>query len=102
VPAPGFGSEGAPAAEDAITVHQDASVYAGLLEPGVSITHRLRDGFGAYLMVVRGSLDLKSGDGAGGMVDQKGAAKIGLAGEITVSAGERGAEVLLVEVALPR
>ncbi len=100
VPAPGFGGPDAPADGDAVTVHQDAGVYAGLLEAGFELTHRLRDGFGAYLMLVHGNATLSSPNAQGGVVDEKGAAKIGAVGEIALKAGARGAEVLLVEVRL--
>jgi redox-sensitive bicupin YhaK (pirin superfamily) len=98
VPAPGFGGPDAPQERNAVTVHQDASVYAGLLDPGVSVTHRLRDGFGGYLFVVHGDASVSAPNNAGGAIDERGAAKVGRAGEITVVAGERGAEVLFVEV----
>src|SRR5713226_7478274 len=54
VPAPGFGGPDAPASLDAVTVHQDAAMYATLLEPGADVTHRFRDGFSGYLFVVHG------------------------------------------------
>ncbi|MGH2499461.1 MAG: pirin family protein [Candidatus Limnocylindria bacterium] len=95
VPAPGYGGAGAPRAEGALTVHQDAAMYAGLLSPGATVTHRLRDGFGGYLFVVHGDAAL---DGAA--IDEGGAAKIGLVGAIAVDAGPSGAELLLVETRL--
>src|SRR5919201_1158367 len=90
VPAPGFGSDGAPHASDAVTVHQDAAVYAGLFDAEGKVTHRFRSGFGGYLFVVHGSLarpDLGEG----------GAAKILGESAIDLEAGPAGAEVLLVE-----
>src|ERR671924_104300 len=44
VPAAGYGADGAPSAADAVTVHQDAAVYASLLDPGASTSHRFRRG----------------------------------------------------------
>src|SRR3989449_10092506 len=42
VPAPGYGGDGAPAAADAVTVHQDAAVHPGLLGPAGRVEHRFR------------------------------------------------------------
>ncbi|TMK53757.1 MAG: pirin family protein, partial [Actinobacteria bacterium] len=67
VPAEGFGGVGAPHADDAVTVHQDAAVYAGLLDAKKSLRHQFRQGFGGYLFVVDGSLvrpELDEGGGA--------------------------------------
>jgi redox-sensitive bicupin YhaK (pirin superfamily) len=100
VPAPGFGGADAPTAEDAVTVHQDVAVYATLLDPDATVTHRFRRGFGAYLMAVHGDLKLAGPNGAVGPVDEKGAAKIGPIPEFTLTAGDRGAEVLIVETRL--
>jgi redox-sensitive bicupin YhaK (pirin superfamily) len=90
VPADGYGSDGAPRAADAVTVHQDAAVYAGLLDPGKNLRHRFRPGFGGYLFVVHGSL-------ARPELDEGGAAKIVGEDELTLEAGPEGAEILLVE-----
>jgi redox-sensitive bicupin YhaK (pirin superfamily) len=99
VPAPGFGGKDAPADANAVIVHQDAAVYAALIDPGHTISHGFRPGFGGYFFVVHGDAQLST-DGEGGVVDEGGAAKIVGVGEITVRAGERGAEDLLVEVRL--
>ena len=93
VPAEGYGRDGAPGAADAVTVHQDATVYAGLLEAGRSVTHAFRPGFGGYLFVVHGSL-------ARPKLDEGGAAKIVEERELVVEAGPDGAEILLVETRL--
>jgi len=93
VPAEGYGREGAPGAADAVTVHQDAAVYAGLLEAGRSVTHGFRAGFGGYLFVVHGSL-------ARPKLDEGGAAKIVEERELVIEAGADGAEILLVETRL--
>ncbi len=99
-PAAGYGGPDAPSAPDAVTVHQDASVYCAMLDAGKTITHRFRDGFGGYLCVVHGSARLSSASAAGGEVDERGAAKIGLIPDLTIEAGPEGAEVLLVETKL--
>src|SRR5947207_10712338 len=69
VPAPGFGGEDAPPASDAVTVHQDAAVFAGLLDANKKVGHDFRSGFGGYLFVVHGSLVRP-------VLDEGGAAKI--------------------------
>lgn len=90
VPAPGYGGADAPSASDAVTVHQNAAVYAGLLARDGTTAHRFRPGFGGYLFVVHGSL-------ASPDIDEGGAAKIVNEQEVTLAAARDGAEVLLVE-----
>ena len=90
VPADSFGGNDAPRAGDAVTVHQDAAVYAGLLEPMKKAAHQFRSGFGGYLFVVHGSLVRPE-------LDEGGAAKIQEEPAIALEAGPSGAEVLLVE-----
>jgi redox-sensitive bicupin YhaK (pirin superfamily) len=56
-------------AEGSVTIHQDARVYATVLEPGDTVLHRLAPGRHAWLHVARGSLTLNGhrlaqGDGA--------------------------------------
>jgi quercetin 2,3-dioxygenase len=98
VPAPGFGGPDAPESPGAATVHQDASVYATLLDPGSSVTHRFREGFGGYAFVVHGDAHVSVPSG-GGDLDEGGAAKISEEPEATFVAGDAGAELLLVETA---
>jgi quercetin 2,3-dioxygenase len=55
--------------EGAVTIHQDADLYAAMLDEGQAITHRLHDGRSAWLQVVAGSITLNgqrliAGDGA--------------------------------------
>jgi redox-sensitive bicupin YhaK (pirin superfamily) len=90
VPAQGFGGDGAPRAEDAATVHQDAAVYAALLDRDKEVRHGFRPGFGGYLFVVHGSLVRPE-------LDEGGAAKIENESTLELEAGPNGAEVLLVE-----
>lgn len=90
VPAEGFGGDGAPKAADAVTVHQDAAVYAGLLDDRKKVRHEFRPGFAGYLFVVHGSLVRPE-------LDEGGAAKIEGEPSIEIEAGTEGAEVLLVE-----
>jgi quercetin 2,3-dioxygenase len=93
VPGSGYASDGAPADGDAVTVHQDAAVYAALLDAGKTVRHRFRPDFGGYLFVVHGSLVRPS-------LDEGGAAKIVDERELAIEAGDAGAEVLLVETRL--
>jgi len=55
--------------DGSLTVHQDADVYASVLEPDETVSLTLRDGRGAWVQVARGSIDLNgerltAGDGA--------------------------------------
>jgi hypothetical protein len=90
VPAPGYGKDGAPRAADAVTVHQDAAVYAALIDPRKKVRHEFRPGFGGYLFVVHGSP-------AKPALDEGGAAKIIGEPAIEIEAGDSGTELLLVE-----
>jgi len=53
----------------ALKIHQDAKIYAAILDNGQTVTHALAPGRGAWLQVARGSVDangiaLAAGDGA--------------------------------------
>ncbi|MFL5310444.1 MAG: pirin family protein [Myxococcales bacterium] len=55
--------------DGSVSIHQDASMYAGLLEPGDCVSQQLRAGRHAWVHVARGSVDLngktlREGDGA--------------------------------------
>ena len=55
--------------DGSVTIHQDAEVRAGLLGEGVTVTHELKAGRGAWIQVVKGRLslaghELREGDGA--------------------------------------
>ena len=55
--------------DGSVTFQQDASVYAGLLEPGERVAHEQRPGRHSWVHVARGSVDLngqtlREGDGA--------------------------------------
>jgi redox-sensitive bicupin YhaK (pirin superfamily) len=57
------------ARDGSLQINQDADVFASVLETGVSVTHQLRDGRGAWVQVIRGQVALNSetlnaGDGA--------------------------------------
>ena len=51
-----------------LVCHRDIRVFAGLLEPGAAVSHRLESGRGAWIQLVSGSLDvdgltMTAGDG---------------------------------------
>ena len=96
VPADGYDSEGAPSNPDAVTVHQDAAVFATLLGPADAVTHRFRTGFQGYLFVVHGSVAVTAAADSGEL-DEGGAAKIVGETAFDVRARDDGAELLLVE-----
>lgn len=55
--------------EGAVTMHQDAEVYAGIFEPGAKAEHALKPGRYAWVQVARGAarlngVELQEGDGA--------------------------------------
>jgi redox-sensitive bicupin YhaK (pirin superfamily) len=78
--------------EGSVTIHQDAYVYASMLDGKDAVTHRLAPGRRAYVHVARGALkvngvELKGGDGA----------KITEKSEIGFS-GAKQAELLLFDL----
>lgn len=78
--------------DGAVTVHQDAVLYAGVLDNGVSVNHELAPGRKAWLQVARGTAEingqsLESGDG------------VAIADEASLTiTGRDGAEVLLFDL----
>ena len=87
VPADGYGAADAPTNPDAVTVHQDAAVYATILGPGQGIDHRFRDAFQGYLFVVHGGAHVSTDADDVGELDEGGAAKIVGEPEFKVRAG---------------
>lgn len=80
----------------AVKIHQDAKLFATILEEGKSVTHDLKRGRGAWIQVARGSVTvngraLKAGDGAAISDEEK----------ITLKGNGNGkkAEVLLFDLA---
>jgi redox-sensitive bicupin YhaK (pirin superfamily) len=56
-------------ADDSVKIHQDAKIYASLLDERQELVHPLENGRGAWLQVAAGAvtlngIDLKQGDGA--------------------------------------
>jgi quercetin 2,3-dioxygenase len=80
------------AAEGSLTIHQDARVYASILDKGVEVAHAFAAGRRGWLQVARGRVlvngkELAAGDGAA------------LTGEASVTvAGAEPSEVLLFDL----
>ena len=80
-------------ADGSVKIHQDARVYASVLEGADAVTYALEPGRQAYVHVARGSVqlngtELSTGDGA----------KISGEKELRLAGGQ-GAEVLLFDMA---
>jgi redox-sensitive bicupin YhaK (pirin superfamily) len=78
--------------DGAVTIHQDATVYAALLDGAESARHALAPGRRAYVHVARGSVSVNGTPLAAGD-----AAKIEREKEVVLDNG-RGAEVLLFDL----
>ena len=79
--------------DGAVTIHQDAEIYASLLQEGDAVTHALKAGRKSWVQVVRGSLDvngqwLRAGDGAA----------IADVAMVTLAAHDNDTEVLLFDL----
>jgi redox-sensitive bicupin YhaK (pirin superfamily) len=75
-----------------VSVHQDASVYVGRLEPGVALDQSIAAGHGLYLYVIEGIVRLD-----GQPVSTGDAANIESAPQVRIEADEQ-AELIAVEV----
>ena len=78
----------------AVTVHQDVSLYAALLDPQQKVEHSLAPGRHAWLQVARGAVELngkrlEQGDGAAVSEEQK----------LAIIGTADGSEVLLFDLA---
>jgi redox-sensitive bicupin YhaK (pirin superfamily) len=77
-----------------VTIHQDAKVYAALLDKGKTVRHDLGAGRGAWVQVVKGEISvngqtLTAGDGSA--VEQE--------GKVEIAGGAPQSEVLLFDLA---
>jgi redox-sensitive bicupin YhaK (pirin superfamily) len=79
--------------DGSVTIHQDASVYAALLDGAERTTHQLAAGRRAYVHVARGSVTVNSQP-----LEAGDALKATDAGELVLEGG-RQAEVLLFDLA---
>jgi redox-sensitive bicupin YhaK (pirin superfamily) len=80
-------------AEGSVTIHQDARIYAALLDGAERAVHALAPGRRAYVHVARGRLQVNGTPLAAGD-----AAKLSGVAEVRLDAGE-GAEALLFDLA---
>jgi redox-sensitive bicupin YhaK (pirin superfamily) len=78
--------------DGSVTIHQDAAVYAALLDGAEQVTHALAHGRKAYVHVARGSVDVN-----GETLDAGDAAKISGETAVTLNYG-KGAEILLFDL----
>ncbi len=79
--------------DGALTLHQDAFIYASLLAVGERVEHPLGAGRGAWVQVTRGAIDVdgeKLGVGDGAAIEHDARVRI---------TGERDAEFLLFDLA---
>ncbi len=79
--------------EGSVTIHQDAEIYAGILDAGERASYALAPGRHAWLQVARGSLDLNGlrlTEGDGAAIGEK---------ETIELAGQDKAEILLFDLA---
>jgi quercetin 2,3-dioxygenase len=79
--------------DGSVRIHQDADLYASLLDKDEAVTHRLAAGRRGWIQVVRGAVavngkDLGAGDGAAASALP----------ELTVTAAADGSEVLLFDL----
>jgi redox-sensitive bicupin YhaK (pirin superfamily) len=79
--------------EDSVTIHQDAFLYAALLDGADRAAHKLQPGRRAYVHVARGRLTVN-----GQALETGDALKAANTAEIVLEKGE-GAEVLLFDLA---
>ncbi len=77
----------------AVTIHQDASIYASLLEPGSEVVHEIAPERHAWLQVARGAVTLN-----GTPLDHGDGAAISNEATLTI-AGREQAELLLFDLA---
>jgi redox-sensitive bicupin YhaK (pirin superfamily) len=79
--------------EGSVRIHQDAKIYASVLDPGHSVVHNLAPGRGAWLQVAAGSVsvnDIALSQGDGAAIDGE--------SELRLTAGE-ATEILLFDLA---
>jgi len=81
-----------PDGSSGVRVHQDASVYVSRLEEGRSLEHDFKRGFGAYLFLIEGEVDLN-----GERLETGDAARIRDEERLALRAGQP-AELIMVEV----
>jgi len=81
--------------EGALMIHQDAAVLGGRIRAGRSVTHTIAPGRAAYMVVSEGAVEIN-----GQTVPTRGGSAIINEEEVTISAVDDEAEVVLVDVPL--
>ncbi|HKP71842.1 MAG TPA: pirin family protein [Pyrinomonadaceae bacterium] len=79
--------------EGSVTIHQDAQLYAALLEPGQEVVHQLPAERHAWLQVARGAVELN-----GQTLNQGDGAAVSRESQLVI-AGRESSEVLLFDLA---
>jgi redox-sensitive bicupin YhaK (pirin superfamily) len=79
--------------DGSVTVHQDMSLYAALLDGGQAVRHQIEPGRHAWIHVARGGADV-----AGTQLEAGDAAALSEAGAVDI-VGRDGAEVLVFDLA---
>jgi redox-sensitive bicupin YhaK (pirin superfamily) len=78
--------------EGSVRIHQDAAIYAALLEPGQEVKHTLRPGRHAWVQVARGDVTLN-----GQPLEQSDGAAVSDESSLTI-AGREASEILLFDL----
>ncbi|MDX6694676.1 MAG: quercetin 2,3-dioxygenase [Blastocatellia bacterium] len=78
--------------EGSVRIHQDAAIYAALLEPGQEVKHTLRPGRHAWVQVARGAVTLN-----GQPLEQSDGAAVSDESSLTI-AGREASEILLFDL----
>ncbi|MFL6228610.1 MAG: pirin family protein [Pyrinomonadaceae bacterium] len=78
--------------EGSVTIHQDASIYAAVLDTSQAVTHELAPGRGAWLQVARGAVELN-----GEKLEQGDGAAVSDEARLTIE-GREASEVLLFDL----
>jgi redox-sensitive bicupin YhaK (pirin superfamily) len=79
--------------EGSVTIHQDANVYASLLDNSQAVTHELAAGRGAWLQVARGAVEIN-----GQELEQGDGAAVSDEAKLTITGREPPSEVLLFDL----
>jgi redox-sensitive bicupin YhaK (pirin superfamily) len=79
--------------KDSVTIHQDARVYASLLEPGHTVVHKLEPNRHAWLQVARGAVEIN-----GESLHQSDGAAISQEESLSIT-GREASEILLFDMA---
>jgi quercetin 2,3-dioxygenase len=78
--------------DGSVTIHQDAKIYATLLEEGEAVTHQLQKNRYAWIQVARGAVEVN-----GALLNQGDGASVSDETEIKI-VGKESAEVLLFDL----